>query len=352
MGVKASIERCAALTRQELDTWSRIQDEDPDLASPFFCPEFAAAVDAARGDVYVAVLEESGKIVGFFPFHRNTLAAGWPVGRKLSDSHGVIIERRVSWTARELLRTSRLKTWEFDHLIASQRPFEGFSWARRSSPCIALERGFDAYANSRAEAGSQLIRQAFRKLRRLEREVGPVRFEPHVRDPRALRTLVRWKSDQYARTGVVNVFSFRWVEEVLERVHSMESKAFAGPLSVLYVGDEIASAHLGLRSSSVWHWWFPSYDPRLARYSPGILLLLKLAESAASGGIARLDLGKGDARYKESLMTGAAPLLEGRVELVSIAALSSRVGGRAYRLLDRTPLTRHAYRWRMRRRFR
>ena len=105
----------------------------------------------------------------------------------------------------------------------------------------------------------------------------------------------------------------------------VECAGFAGTCSVLRAGDEIVAVHAGMRSRSVLHWWFPTYDPRYAAYSPGILLLLRIAAAAAALGIGKIDLGKGDARYKRSLMTGAAPLREGCVELPSLAATARRL---------------------------
>jgi CelD/BcsL family acetyltransferase involved in cellulose biosynthesis len=84
-------------------------------------------------------------------------------------------------------------------------------------------------------------------------------------------------------------------------------------LSVLYAGDVVAGVHLGLRSGQVWHSWFPAYNPDLHRYSPGMLLMLELAKAAPALGIAEIDLGKGEARYKQALASGAVSLFEGRV---------------------------------------
>ncbi len=50
--------------------WTELQVANPDLASPYFAPEFTQAVAAVRDDVEVAVVEERGQIVAFFPFHR------------------------------------------------------------------------------------------------------------------------------------------------------------------------------------------------------------------------------------------------------------------------------------------
>jgi CelD/BcsL family acetyltransferase involved in cellulose biosynthesis len=80
-----------------------------------------------------------------------------------------------------------------------------------------------------------------------------------------------------------------------------------------------------MRSRGVLHWWFPTYHPRYGAYSPGIILLLRIAAAAPVLGVGKLDLGKGEERYKRNLMTGAAPLREGAVELPSLATTARRL---------------------------
>src|SRR5205814_9502194 len=84
---------------------------------------------------------------------------------------------------------------------------------------------------------------------------------------------------------------------------------------VLRAGDHITAVHAGMRARRLLHWWFPSYNQKFAKYSPGIILLIRLAEALAATGVRTLDLGKGDARYKRSLMTCAAELREGFADL-------------------------------------
>jgi CelD/BcsL family acetyltransferase involved in cellulose biosynthesis len=71
---------------------------------------------------------------------------------------------------------------------------------------------------------------------------------------------------------------------------------------------------MGIRSRDVLHWWFPTYDPAYTKYSVGIILLLRVARAAADEGIVSIDLGKGDALYKERVMTASTPVGEGSIE--------------------------------------
>ena len=336
--MNVTVIRARDLTADQMREWDRIQQASPDLASPYFCPEFTASVAAVRTDVRLAVLRDGDRIVGFFPFQRNWLGIGKPVGGPLSDYHGLIIEPGTEVNVRALLRACGLVVWDFNHLVASQKAFEPYRKATDESPYMDLSRGYESYVAERRDAGTREITEALRKRRKLEREVGPVRFEAEVADPRVLAELAKWKSQQYIGSGLVNVFGFGWTLRLLERIHRMQGPGFAGVLSALYAGDALLAAHMGMRSRTVWHYWFPAYGQEFARYSPGLILLLDMAQYAPTLGIRAIDLGKGDSRYKRSLMSGSVPLMEGSAQRPSLVARLRKLADQTEAFVRRTPL--------------
>lgn len=328
--------------------WSELQSSEPTLASPFFRPEFTQAVAAARRDVGVGVLAGGG----FFPFQRVRIGIGLPVGSRLSDYHGLVAPPETDVDALVLMKACRLSTWEFDGLVAAQRAFRPFHRVERSSPVIDLAGGYDAYTASRRGAGSDQLDDAEKQAERLSRRVGPIHFEPHVADRAALDRLLAWKSAQYASTGAVDIFRFRWVDELVRRLHATSEPEFAGLLSVLYAAGQPVAMHLGLKSASVLHSWLPAYDPEFARYSPGIVLLARMARSAPELGLVAIDLGKGDALYKRRFANSAIALAGGAVERPSLAAVMRAVEGASTRVLRHTPARALASRALTRRRLR
>jgi CelD/BcsL family acetyltransferase involved in cellulose biosynthesis len=311
---------------------------DPSFDSPFFCPEFTSIVADAREDVYVGVLEREEESVGFFPFQRGRFGLGFPVGSIVSDYHGAVVKSGVCWDARELIDACDLKTWEFDHLIASQEPFAPFHRLTSRSWVMDFSDGVEAYLRDRQRAGVREISAVARKRRKLEREHGEVHVEHHVADPGVLTTLMRWKSDQYRRTGAADHLAKGWVRELLSLALLRQTPAFAGVLSALYVEERMVAAHFGVRSRSVWHYWYPAYDPEFGRYSPGLVLLLNMAESASSLGIRAIDLGKGDARYKRALANNTVALAEGAVVRPSLVGDAWRLRREARALAKRTAM--------------
>ena len=85
-------------------------------------------------------------------------------------------------------------------------------------------------------------------------------------------------------------------------------------LSVLYVGDAVAGVHFGMRSRTVWHYWFAAYNHELQRYSPGLIILLEMLRAAPVMGIRTVTLGQGDEAYKLRFATGATQLASGSVD--------------------------------------
>jgi CelD/BcsL family acetyltransferase involved in cellulose biosynthesis len=311
-----TIDRLSADDRQ---AWRDIQAASPAYGSPYFCLEFAEAVAKVRADVEVALFRDGGRAVGFFPFQRGKLNLGKPLGGKLSDYHGPLVREGVAITPAKLLGACRLAAWDFDHLVGPIEPFNSFITLRAGSPQLDLSAGYEAYAQGRKQAGSDTVARSGQKLRKLAREVGPLTFLTDTHDEAAYTQLLAWKSAQYLRTGLADVFAYPWTGALLQCLREYAGAEFSAPFSVLRAGDRLVAAALSLRCRGVLHCWFNAYDPELSAYSPGVLFLLQLAEQAQSLGIHTIDLGRGDERYKLSLASRCLEVCEGSVVSPSLA---------------------------------
>lgn len=310
-----------SLDASQIRGWCHLQAEASALRSPFFAPEFTFAVAAERPNVAVGIVEEGGEPVAFFPHQRGWLATGYPVGGELNDLQGLVAAPQTHVSAEELIRGCRLVHWRFARVIAPQATFAPYHVRHDVSWFIDLSAGFEGYARDKAGAfGDRLLR----KGRKLAHEVGPVRFELHSADPSALATLMAWKHARYRRTGYADVFAIPSARRVIERIHAMQTPRFAGLLSLLWAGDHLAAAHLGIRCLDRWHSWVISYAPEFARYSPGLLLYWKLAESAADLGVTRIEIGGGDYQYKRMLANASIAVAGGAVDRISIATAARR----------------------------
>ncbi|WP_030178907.1 GNAT family N-acetyltransferase [Streptomyces sp. NRRL S-813] len=313
-----SVYRPGELSEADRAAWTAMQSKahlhgSEELANPFLSPEFALAVGSCRRGVRIAVVREDGEPAAFFPFHRSAAGVGRAIGLGVSDCQGLVHRPGFTWDAPELLRACGLAVWEFDHLVAGQRPFEAAASGTFPSPVMDVDQGYDTYLRELRARSPKFTRTTLAKERKLGRDAGEVTYVHDERDPAALDTLMAWKSAQYRRTGRSDRFAHAWITELVTRLFHTRSEPFAGILSVLYADGRPIAAHFGLHTERVLACWFPAYDPAYAKYSPGLILHLRMAEAAAADGIAYLDLGRGQKEYKDSLKTRELTVSEGWV---------------------------------------
>ena len=327
------------LTAEQLHAWADLQRADAAVDNPCFHPEFTQAVAAVRDDVEVAVMRDAGAYVGFLPFHRDHHNTGRPVGEMLSDMHGVVASSGFDWSVEEVLKSCGLVALHFDHLVASQEPFAAYHYFVDDSPYMALDHGFDYYLAERREAGSSCASRVRRKLRKLVRDVGPVRCEVHTDDDAAFDRLIEWKRAQLHAHRYFDMFQLDWVIPLLRRIVDTDrGDDFRGLLSALYAGDQLIAVNLGMQAGNVVSSWIPAFDATFAKYSPGLLLHLDLARAVADRGVHRIDLGRGENQLKSSLASGAFPVAIGCVDRRPISRLLRSGWFRTRALVYASPL--------------
>lgn len=307
------------LGQPEVSRWRALQGADPVFDNPFLSPEFTITVGALRDHVRVAVLEEGPDVVGFFPFERHPLGIGKPVAAGLTDAQGLVHAKDMEIDAHRLIRACGLGVYEFDHLMAGQ-PLLNERHERFPSPIIDLRDGWDPYTDFLRANSGKTYKTTLAKSRKLQRDVAPIRHDYATTDLAPLHALLGWKTDQYRRTGRTDRFAHQWIRELVERLLATSTEDFAGVLDMIYVGDQPMAGHFGLRTRTTLVGWFPAYDTSFAKYSPGLIHHLAMAEAAAGAGIHVIDMGRGEKEYKEKLKNGEYQVAEGRVARIGAAA--------------------------------
>ncbi len=301
----------ADMSPTDIELWGELRARTAAVANPFMSSEFCQAVGRVRPGARVAVVRQDGEPAGFFPFERARWGRGRAIGLGVSDCQGAVLHPDLHVDPHELMRASSLTVWEFNHLESSQDLFLPFATGRFASPVIDLTSGYAHYENLLRTRSRKFLKSTLAQDRRLARQAGPLKFVFDERNPAALRTLMAWKSAQYRRTGRRDRFAQDWIRNLVRNLADTTTPACSGVLSVLYAGDRPVAAHFGMRSRTVLSYWFPAYDRDFATFSPGLVLQLRLIEAAAAAGIEMLDLGRGDAAYKDSLKTRELVVHEG-----------------------------------------
>ena len=319
MSLKISVIAASELDGPLLARWQTLVAARADLRSPFYQSGFTQLIAASRPDLRLAVIESDGGVQGFFPFHRRRLGQLRPVGEGLNDYQGLISAPGLPLEACDLLRACGGRYLAFNHLPLTQELLAPHAWRQAQSPVMQLEGGIAAYkarlAAPKGKSSAGIFQSVGNARRRIERAIGPLRLELDSHDPAAYERLVQLKSMQFVRTlgPQGNPFLQPWFSQTLSAAFETRTPLFAGQLSALYAGDRLVACHLGLRSGPVCHIWFITYDPEYSAYSPGLLLLMGMAEAAEAAGLSLFDLGRGEQSYKQRFQTGFVPLGEGAV---------------------------------------
>ncbi|MFO1056635.1 MAG: GNAT family N-acetyltransferase [Dongiaceae bacterium] len=298
----------ARLSEEECRSWRALAAMDG-LDHPFLSPGFSACVARVRRGVRVCVLRQGGRIVGFLPFQRVSGRPGWlglaePVGGRMSDRFGLVAAPGCWLPPAALLRAAGLHALEFHHLGDEQLRFGLTGGGARIGHRLMLGRDPADYWARLKAANPSFLAELRRRERRLVEQHGPLRFELAVADPQAgLSRLVARKRAQYRESGVPDALAAGWKRRLLAALAASGDPDCRGVLTELHAGETWVASHFGLRNRHTLHYWFPAYNPALAKLAPGHLLLRLIIEHGMADGIAVIDRGEGDQPHKTSWPT-------------------------------------------------
>lgn len=321
--MQINIVRPEELTAEEVARWSALQGACPMLDSPFLSPHWARAVASAQGPKggnRVAVIRQDDRADGFMALRSGAFAA-MPVGSPMCDYQGLVAECGLEVDPALIVEALGVGRFDFCHMIASQSAFADYVKGAELSFVIETPDGFDAYAAARREAGISALKDADKKRRKAERELGAVTFTAFSRSQADFDQLIAWKRAQWRRTGQTDVLAAGWTTRLVRNLFQSRDPDFGGVLFTLHIGDRLAAAQFNLRGRGTVHSWLIAHDPAFDRVSPGMLLFQDILRWMTDTPYWRLDLGAGDYRFKRELSNVQIPVAHGFVGVLSPAAL-------------------------------
>ena len=340
--MRIDVLRPLELSDGDLAAWTRLQDARLEYGSPFLSPQWPRALaraegpDATRGRV--AVLRRDGEAVGFMPARVGRFTA-MPLGSPMSDYQALVAGADVGVEPERLARAFGVQRLDLYNFLP--RPhFAPNLFAHAESLIADLADGYDAYAAGRRAAGTDVLKDAAKKRRKLEREHGAVRFTALSKDRAAFDSLIAFKREQYRQTRQPDIFDRGWPLTVLEQAWADPEPGFQAALFTLEVDGRLIAANLSVLGRGVVHAWFISHDPEFCRYSPGVLLFDEILRWAPANGYREMDLGPGDYRFKLSLGSSVRRVAHGFVGRPSAASLVRTGEYRLRQVAERLPLGR------------
>jgi CelD/BcsL family acetyltransferase involved in cellulose biosynthesis len=268
----------------------------------------------------VVVLREDGGAVGFLPA-RITGAVAMPAGAPMCDYQGLVAGPDVHIEPKRLVEALGVQRLDFSHMLADQPTFASHARGAVTSYVIDVAAGYASYEAQRREAGSGVLKDIDKRRRKVEREVGPVRFQALASCGTAFATLLDWKRRQYLATGQTVIFDAPWTVDLLRQLHGVQGGDFGGALFSLHIGDQLAAIQFHLRGQRTLHAWIIAHDERFERYSPGLILFQEILRWMDDTPFTTLDLGAGDYRFKQQLSNLHRPVAHGFVGRPSPASL-------------------------------
>jgi len=326
-----------AMRAADRAAWDRIRGLRPTLRGPYFTLDWCDQVQAARGDLEVVRITRGEALVGFLPFHRGRFGALRPAAGPLSDVHGFIAEADAVIDAPGLVAALGASAFRFTAappddpgLGPCGRAGEGYG--------IGLDDGYDAYVLARSKARPKAFRNLRARLRKIEEAGLALEFRGDDRSADTLDAIIALKRLQYRRTRQIDVFGPPWTGRLLHNLVGLEGEGLRGRLTSLWLGGRLAAGHFGLQAEGVLHYWFTAYDEAFAAFSPGVVLLHRLAAAAAAEGVTRIDLGGGDYRFKHEFADLRPPVVGGVVRGRGLLAGAVSGADAAARRFSRLPL--------------
>ena len=339
--LQVEIAEAGALNGEAVALWRAWTAENPDLASPYFRWDYAEIASRVCPGAAIAVFRREGRIVGFFP-HQRRGGAVQPLGAPMNDYHGVIASAEEVITLEEVARLLKASRFSVAGWIGAGEA----GCARQTVQVVMPDSGYDAwYAERRATYG-KYFKDKERARRSLEAELGPIRVERALRDPDMLDRLIELKAAQYRRSGLHDIFACGWTRDLLQALMANPRADFGASMAAMHAGDKLVAVEFSLYAGRHYHFWFPVYEPALARCSPGILLSMDTMRLAAAEGFRVFDFGFEGETYKKYFVNARQTVREaivvrpGPVQALGdlTAAALSRVGGKGEAL--RTSLRR------------
>jgi len=299
------------LSSEQLEQWEKLQHSNPSLWSPYFNLEFIELVAHVRNDVKIIVVSKQSASIGFLPCQINTSRIVRPVAGALSDNHGIICAQDTNITISKMLSELRLKRFEYNHFLGSQKSFLLNTFMSDVSPIIDLSRGFEYYLSDLKKKKSKLESKIRKAYRRLEQDSCTIEFNLFSTDKKDLEFVIKTKQQQFLNTLGIDPFQHDWIRGLFNKLFEIKKDNFEGVLSTFKINGQLAAAHFGMKNNKVWHWWFPVYDRSFQQYTPGLLILFEMAKKISELDVAYIDLGKDKVQYKRMFSNNHIVLLEG-----------------------------------------
>jgi CelD/BcsL family acetyltransferase involved in cellulose biosynthesis len=348
------------------EAWAEIEGLAP--ASPYQGFDFARVWTETFGAAWgvapliVVARDDAGRVSALLPLGRvarGPLRLAVFLGGKDANFAMGLFRPDVAWPPGEvaaLLDAAARASWpRVDAFLFCNQPLE---WQGAPNPLAGLRRQpspSDAYKTTLphdfaiwrdAHASKDAQKKLRKKAKRLE-AIGPLAHR-RAADPddadRILAAFHEQKSARMRALGIVDVYEPPEARAFLTRLArcGLSDGAPRLELHAFTAGDRIVSTFGALSAGDRLSGLFLSYDgdSEIARSSPGELMVQAVVRDAMARGLRTLDLGVGEARYKNDACEAIEELFDSAhaaTPLGAVAAFAFLAKHRLKRRIKRSP---------------
>lgn len=299
------------LSAEDVALWQSFVAVRDDLKGPYFDVRYAQAAGRVVPEARIARLKDGeGRVIGYLPYQirGKTLQ---PLGAPMSDYHGLIASKDIEIDYRRVLKKLGAARLEYAGWVGK------LSGAGKTVELVSqvadLSVGYEAYLARHSAESVKFYKNVARCQRNVEKDFGGFTFDFGAVTPEVLRWVTGLKRQQYVQSGMHDVFACGWTFDLLMQLAAITDADYGLRMGTLHHGEELVAAEICLLNGSVLHLWFPAYAESYQRYSPGILLSLRIMEHMSTRGVTQVDFGAGGEGYKHTMTSPGPVCLEGSV---------------------------------------
>lgn len=289
--------------------WDRLLDAVPD-STPFQSGEWLIAwwKRFGQGRLMTLAMRVSGRLCGLAPLYVNNGKVLF-IGSGVSDYLGVLFEPSIEEACATALfnhlagcggwSLCRLEDMKPSHALLSVKPPEGFKAILVPGEiclCVDLPSNVEEFRKRHGRAGKCGSKRAWRRL-----EARGLKLEMAGDEAEAVSfmdILFRLHSKKWEAAGKSGVLQGPEIRAFhIDAALEFQKKGALRLYRMVVEGKELAALY-GFTHRNRLYGYLMGYDPEFSKSSPGILMLLSVAEDCITRGVQGFDFLRGGEKYK------------------------------------------------------
>ncbi len=276
-----------------------------------------------------------GKLIGAAAFQENRGVITF-VGNERSDYLDFVLpvdldSRSASEVVQALLAVAQQATPGFRCFVLRRIPVENGTPTRLETGSRYFATLLDtiiAPSMDMSAADEKLRKKSLRRHERILDRLGELTTRTFTRADEILPRLDEF-FDQHARRWQATPYPSLFLDPVNREFYQQVTRNLDSTtwlrFTEMRLDQRLVAAHFGFFHAGRFIWYKPSFEPELARYSPGEVLLKRLIECAQSDGASEFDFTIGDESFKRRFATKIREVAEFHITDSRVRATSQRI---------------------------